>query len=342
MKITEAYLTKPGKIELFHKELDKPLLNDELLIKVESCGICSSEFSVYKCETTGRPGVSFRYAKYPVSLGHESTGTVVDIGPECKRIKVGDKVTGVPYKGSSFATHIVEPESVMVSLPDSIDLEYALGEPLLCVANIVRMSKPDFEDFICIVGDGFMSLLTVAALSRYPLRGLVVVGHHDNRLKLAKEFGATNIVNSLKVDPYWEVRKLVDGPNYNPDQTPWYSGVDIAYDFAGNMASLQLCASLCKPKKRAKLMMPGAYGTEKFSIGEYLMNRAPSLIPCHPAHSMDIIDDLNRALIALEKGVFPIKKLITHKFSLDEIEIAFEIAMNQKDTYIKGIILPNQ
>jgi threonine dehydrogenase-like Zn-dependent dehydrogenase len=168
------------------------------------------------------------------------------------------------------------------------------------------------------------------------------VGHHDNRLNLAKEFGATNIINSLKVDPYWEVRKLVDGHNYNRNQTPWYSGVDIAFDFAGKMASLQLCASLCKPKKRAKLMMPAAYGTEKFSIGEYLMNRAPSLIPCHPAHSLDIIDDLNRALIALEEGIFPIKQLVTHKFSLDEIELALDTAMNEKDTYIKGIILPNQ
>ena len=49
---------------------------------------------------------------------------------------------------------------------------------------------------------------------------------------------------------------------------------------------------LCKAKSRAKLVMPSFYGEEPFSIGHYLMNRGPSLLVCHPAHSPDLFDDL--------------------------------------------------
>ena len=201
--------------------------------------------------------------------------------------------------------------------------------------------EPEFGDFALIVGDGFMSLLTIAALARYPLKELVVVGHHDSRLELAKEFGATRIINSHNVDPYWEVRRMLDGPAHDPTETLWRGGVDIAFDFAGKMAALKLCASLCKPKQRAKLMMPVFYGPGPFEIGHYLMNRAPSLIPCHPAHSKDVMEDLRGALWALDNGTFDMTPLITHAYPLEETGAAMEASMQREDGYIKGIVVPD-
>ena len=53
-------------------------------------------------------------------------------------------------------------------------------------------------DSVAIVGDGFMSMLLVCMLSRYPLKNLIVVGHHDWRLDLTKRLGASVTINSLK------------------------------------------------------------------------------------------------------------------------------------------------
>ncbi len=211
----------------------------------------------------------------------------------------------------------------------------------MAVTNIVRMAEVGFGDFVLIVGDGFMSLLTVAALSRYPLKELVVVGHHDSRLEIARDFGATKVINSKCNDPYWEVRRMIDGAAHDPEETLWRGGVDVAFDFAGNMAALKLCASLCKPKQRAKLMMPSFYGPEPFEIGHYLMNRAPSLIACHPAHSKDIMDDLGRALWALDNGTFDMTPLITHAYKLEETALALEASITREDGYIKGIVVPD-
>lgn len=340
MKISSAVLVTPRKVEIIEEDVPR-LGATEVLVEVVACGVCTSELPVYKGETDGVAGVSFRYAKYPAFLGHEVAGFVIDVGSNVKTLKAGDRVTGVAYKGSGFATHVVEDEELFVKAPDSVALEHALGEPLMAVTNIVRMAEPEFGDFVFIVGDGFMSLLTVAALSRFPLKELVVVGHHDNRLKLARDFGATLTINSNNEDPYWATRRLVDGSRHDPDETLWRAGVDIAFDFAGKMDALKLCASLCKPKQRAKLMMPAFYGPEPFEIGHYLMNRAPSLIACHPAHSCDVMDDLRRALWALDNGTYDIAPLITHAFTLEETAAAMEASMSRADGYIKGIVVPD-
>jgi threonine dehydrogenase-like Zn-dependent dehydrogenase len=340
MKIMEALLTGPQTIELHDKEL-VPLGGNDVLVEVVACGVCTSEIPAYLGEAEGVRGVSFRYDRYPCYLGHEVAGLVTDVGPGVKNLKPGDRVTGVAYRGSGFASHVVDSEVFFVKIPNSIPLEHALGEPLMAVTNIIRMSQPDFGDFVFIAGDGFMSLLTIAALGRYPLKALVISGHHDNRLKLAREFGGTYVFNAKKVDAYWEVRKLLDGSDHDPAITRWENGVDIAFDFAGRMSALQLCASLCKPKQRGKLMMPSYYGPESYSLGHYVMNRAPSLIACHPAHSQNVMEDLKRAIWALKMHFFPISRLITHAFTLDQVDLAMDTAILRRDGYIKGIIVPN-
>ena len=338
--ITEAVLTAPKRVELRTTEHGELAPND-VLVRVVSCGVCSSELPVWRGETEGRPGVSFRYAQLPASLGHEVAGVVEAIGADVDTLSVGDRVTGVAYRGSGFATHVVDDQSMFVTVPRGVLLETALGEPLMAVTNIVRQAAPDFGDYVLVVGDGFLALLTVALLARHPLRGIAVIGHHDERLAIARELGATMVVNGKTEDPYWAVRADVDGAKHDADLTPWKGGVELAFEYAGNMGALQLAASLCKAKSRAKLVMPSFYGTEEFTIGHYLMNRGPSLVVCHPAHSTDVMDDLGRAVWALGAGLFPMNQVVTHAFGLDGVDRAMQMAANREDGYIKGIVVPD-
>jgi threonine dehydrogenase-like Zn-dependent dehydrogenase len=336
VKITEARLVGPEKLELVSREIP-PLAGDQVLVRVCSCGVCTSEMGVWLGRCQGTPGVSFRYAEYPCSLGHEVTGVIEDVGPEAKRFQAGDRVTGVAYARSGFATHVVEPESRWLPVPRSVPLELALGEPLMAATNIVRMAAPDFGDAVVLVGDGFMSLLVTAALARYPLEHLIVIGHHDSRLAMAKELGASRVINGHEEDPYWATRKTLSPDDL--DATPWLGGADILFEFAGRMEALQLAASLGKPKQRAKLMLPSFYDAEPLTIGHYLMNRGPSLIVCHPAHSLDVTEDLDRAIWALDQGVFPMESLVTHAFGLDAVGAAMEASRSRLDGYIKGIVV---
>jgi len=306
------------------------LKKDEVLIKVTACGVCTTELPVFDGSLIGTPGVSFRYRRYPADLGHEVVGKINAVGKNVKSFKKGDSVTGLTYSGCGFARYLIEKERNLIKVPKGIKLEYALGEPLMSIMSILREIAPSIGDDVLIVGDGFMSLLMISALSRYSLSNLIVVGHHKNRLSLAKKLGTSAIINSKTSNARNKVMAITEN-----------KGVEISIDFGGTPESLRLAASLCKAKSRAKLVLAANYDNNMpLTIGNYMQNRAPILIPAYPNHSPNKEEDLKRAMWALSNGVFPIEKLITHKFSLSELSNAMENARSRKDGYIKGVVFP--
>lgn len=329
MKRIQALLVAPKTFELVENEIP-PLESDQVLIEIAACGICQSEMDVYDGLAIGVPGVSFRYKGFPASLGHEVSGVVADKGGSVEHLRVGDRITGIVYGGCGFATHIIEKADRILKVPDNVPLEYALGEPIMCIVNIIRLSQPDFADYVYVIGSGFMSMLTVAALSHYPLKALVVSGHYPERLELARKYGATVTINADRQNP-WEAIMELTGRR----------GMDIVIELTGTMKGLQLGASVCKAKQRAKLVMAGVYRDEPFTLGHYLQNRAPILIVAYPSQSPNMMDDLRRGLWAIEQGFLPIAELITHQFRLDQVGQAMEMARVKTDGYIKGIVVPN-
>ena len=79
-------VVRPGRLEL--RDVSRPVPGPrEALVKIDACGICG---------TTDRElvaGTQPYHNEYPAILGHESTGVVVEVGPECRKFKVGDRVT---------------------------------------------------------------------------------------------------------------------------------------------------------------------------------------------------------------------------------------------------------
>jgi threonine dehydrogenase-like Zn-dependent dehydrogenase len=328
----KAKIIAPKTFQIFEESLPR-LSDSQVLLKVLSCGVCSSELPVYSGEVIGTPGVSFRYKEYPADFGHEVVGEVLEIGATVKNIRVGSIVTGLTYSGCGFSTYFIEESNMLIEVPDT-DQEnavYALGEPLMATVNILNQMSLEFGADVAVIGDGFMSLLLIAAMGRYPLKSLVVVGHHEERLLLAEKYGATRVINSNVEDPWPIVMDISQG-----------KGVDISVEYAGTSSSLQLAASVCKPKQRAQLVLAAAYDNKlPFSIGNYLQNRAPVLIPAYPNHSTNQIEDLKRGIFGYTSGIFPMKELITHSYGLNNVHDALEDCINRSKGYIKGIILPN-
>lgn len=331
MKTTAAQLTSPYQFELIEVEL--PQLSDEqVLIDVTACGICSSEVPVFDGTTIGTPGVSFRYKSFPADLGHEVVGTIIDKGKNANNFSIGDMVTGLTYSGCGFAQHFIENQNMLVKIPENYKhrAEYAIGEPLMATINIINQCEPQYGDTVLVTGDGFMSLLLIAALAKLPLAKLIVIGHHDSRLAMAKRFGATQVINNKKTDAWQEVMAATNN-----------LGADISIDYAGTAPSLGLSASLCKAKVRAKLVLAAAYDNKMpITIGNYLQNRAPILIPAYPNQSLNKQHDLDRAMWALSNDIFPMEELITHRYDLSTVGKGYQESISRTDNFIKGIVLP--
>ena len=201
MKRCIAKLVAPRTFEFFEEEI--PALGDnEMLVKTICTGLCHSDLPPWMgtgCTVINKNGYDAMTSEvpYPYSIGHEPMGVVEAVGKGIKNFREGDVVSGMIY--SSFATHCIATEAISVKVTSEPG-RVCLAEPLMCVANIARIASPEFGDAVAVVGCGFMGLMTIMALNSPAIRELVAIDLQDDRLELAKKYGATRTINPAKED----------------------------------------------------------------------------------------------------------------------------------------------
>ncbi len=307
-----------------------PQISDnEMLVKIEACGVCSSDMPPYL-------DTSVMKMPFPRRAGHEPAGTVVEVGKNIKGFKVGDRITGF-WPAECYAEYTAcDPNnrdarghgSVIEKIPEGIPFEYALGEPLMSIVSITRTTTPEFGDFVFQVGAGFMGLGVIAGVSSPKLREYIVADLDDSRLKLAKELGATITLNPSKVDVVKEVMKITNN-----------RGVDVAIEVVGHPPGIKMVGEVIKTN-RAKIIAVGWHqAPDTYELFNWI--KCPIIYsPQGIGMSTNYQSELQRAMWAVQKGIFPMKKLVTHKYKLEDIQKAFEDNVNRTPGYIKGVIMP--
>ena len=311
-----AELVEVGKLELKEEELDYN--NNQVLIRVTHCGLCQYDGAYFQ-GIIGTP---------PLRLGHEPVGIVEAVGRNVKNVNVGERVTGLFAHLSAFATYVVAEPQELIRVPDHIASEHALVEPLKCIATIVRSAPPELGDHVLVMGCGFMGLLTLAGLIGKAPASMIAVDILENRLQLAREIGATHTLNGKDPDFLKKVQDITAG-----------RGTDIVFEVTGNAMAAELAAHTLRPH-RAKYAFAGWYGKPAQYTFRNWTTKGAVIVTPHPKYSLDPADDMRRAMDALERGVFPMDKVVTHSFSLDDIQKGFETMLNASDGYIKGVITP--
>ncbi len=311
-----AELVKVGRIEI--KEESLAWNDNQVLIRVTHCGLCQYDGAYFQ-GIIGTP---------PLRLGHEPVGIVEAVGRNVTDVTVGERVTGLFAHLSAFATYVVAEPHELIRVPAHIPSEHALAEPLKCIATIVRSAPPELGDHVLIMGCGFMGLLTLAGLVGKTPASLIAVDILDNRLQLAQEIGATHTLNATAPDFLKNVQDITGG-----------RGADIVFEVTGNATAAELAAQTLRPH-RAKYAFAGWYGRPAQYTFRNWTTKGAQIVTPHPKYSLDPADDMRRAMEALERGVFPMEKVVTHSFPLDEIQHGFETMLNASDGYIKGVITP--
>lgn len=186
--INASVLHGPRDLRLEQRHIQEPAA-EELQIAVKTTGICGSDVSYYKKFANGD-----LCACQPLSLGHESSGTVVAIGPQVTGFKVGDRVAlevGIPcsqcgicrqgrynlckkmrFRSSAksfphfqgtLQERINHPAKWCHKLPDNISFDAAaLLEPLSVALHAVNRASPTSGSSALVLGAGTVGLLTAA------------------------------------------------------------------------------------------------------------------------------------------------------------------------------------
>lgn len=215
--------TDVGMDNMEYMDIPEPEVSGDLVkIKIAYSGICGTDLHAFKG--------TYPSTKPPVVLGHEFSGIVTEVGPEVKKIKVGDRVTSeTTYKtcgvcpmclskdynlcgnrqgigtqiNGSMAEYLVNREESIHVLPDSVSLKSAsLTEPLACGVHAV-LEKGDVKagDVCVVFGAGAIGQM-VAQVAKGQGATVIVAGltHDKNRFELAKQAGVDRCVDQQTED----------------------------------------------------------------------------------------------------------------------------------------------
>jgi len=265
VKVRFAELIAPQQFEI--REEDLNVSKEEVLVKISACGICYSDL----CRFEGKRG------KFPQRPGHEPTGVVEEVGREVKDFKEGDRVTGL--FSPAFATYAVAGPKNLVKIPDGVATEHALGEPLKCCVTCIRAAHPEFGDYVVLVGCGPMGLTILAGIARCPAAEIIAVDPIDTRLTLAKELGATVVINPTKSDTEDVINRITKE-----------RGIDVAIEATGTPAGLELTSKVLRTGRAKLILVSYHYLPKEYNLS-YWGIKGPIIHSTHPSYCLEQMDD---------------------------------------------------
>ena len=202
------FLEDVGKLAL--RDIEKPVPKaDELLIRIEACGICGTDRHLFLGEFPSKP---------PVTPGHEFVGVIEAVGRDVTDFEPGMRVTGDPniacghcaecqrgrvnlcanlqaigiHRNGGFADYAVLPHKQAHLLPSSLNpLHGAFCEPLACCLHGVDLAKLKAGSSAIVIGGGVIGLLVVQLARLAGATNVVLITRNAEKRQLAEKLGAT-------------------------------------------------------------------------------------------------------------------------------------------------------
>jgi L-iditol 2-dehydrogenase len=310
----------------------------EIQVRVAVCGVCGSDVHAFHGK---HPFVSA-----PIVPGHEFSGTISEIGEGVEGFTVGDRVTVEPsltcgtcyncrnglynicselqvlgcQASGAFAQYISVPAGKVYKLPDNLDFDDgALVEPSAVGVHAVRKSELSLGDRVVVLGAGVIGLAIVQAAKAAGAGEIIVTGHHEGRLKVAKELGADTTF--LAGDT---VKFISD--NYGPD------GIDIVYEAVGVGATMNEAIDIIR--KGAKIIVVGVFGKHPTTKVGLIQDKEIDI----RGSLMYVDTDYPRTLELMSSGKIKTKPLITARFPLERVSEAFDIIQEKRDETLKVLL----
>jgi len=325
--VTKAALLKaPYQIELVQRELTAG--DDEVIVKNHLVGICGSDKSFFRGQLPPKTAEFRQDPKFPFYLGHESGGTVVEVGAKVREFQIGDKVMCFGWN-NNFAEYFKAKVWELQSVPAGLDMDLAsLGEPIACAMFSGLNSGTNIGDTTVVMGGGFAGQIIAQCAKKQGASTVAVVDVDDAKLAIARKLGADVVINAMKEDPVAAVKDLTEG-----------AGADVVVEAAGSEASFNAASELLK-HNGIFVFYSWVTTPIKLNISRWHDDGLDFRNTCLVHHTREQRQVWTpRALKPVVKGLVDVRPLITHEFKLDDIAAAFDLAVKD-DSAVKIVLRP--
>lgn len=300
---------------------------DDVVIKVEQCGICGSDLGYIAMGGLLGPGV-------PMRLGHELSGTVVEAGDNVRHVAPGDRVVMNPEAngnriGNSGSEGGFTPlllvrgaandKQAVLKLPDALSFEQgAMVEPLSVSMHGVHQGQVTAEDRIVIFGAGPIGLGVVLVAQYYGVKDIVVVDLSEHRLEVARQLGAT----TFKPDSGDLSAFLIEQYGSSEMMGMPMPAVDVYFEATGVGGVFQQIVGMAQTGARVVVV-----GVHKAPVEFDLVNLL--IRELRISGSMAYPNEFPQVIDMLTSGKVDPAPLISHRFALSEFPTALATAQDQ-------------
>ena len=319
---------------------------DEVLVRVEACGICGSDVHGYD-------GSSGRRIP-PIVMGHEAAGTIEAVGAHVRSYAKGDRVTfdSTVYCGAceycargeinlcnnrqvigvscgdyrrhgAFAEYVAVPQRILYRLPENISFaEAAMLEAVSVALHGVRISEVKGGETALVIGAGMIGMLTLQAARAAGCKRVFIADVDETRLALARKVGADETLQSS--DLIAQVMKLTGG-----------EGVDIVLEAVGRNETV--AASIDAVRKGGTVTLIGNIAPEVTLPLQKVVTRQIRL-----QGSCASAGEYPQAIELIASGAIQVKPLITAIAALEEGPRWFERLHAREPNLMKVILTPSK
>jgi threonine dehydrogenase-like Zn-dependent dehydrogenase len=204
----------------------------QALVRTHSCGLCASDAHflhgghavVEMSKKFGGPYANLDLSRVIV-MGHEYVGTIIDYGPESRRLlKTGTKVTSQPVVRTAaghsivgqshdcpggFGEYMLLDENALIEIPGGLDDDRAaMTEPLAVGLEHARAGEPARDDIALVIGCGAIGLGVIAGLKLMGMGPIIAADFDAKRRAIALKMGADIVVDPGELSPYGPVHGL--------------------------------------------------------------------------------------------------------------------------------------
>lgn len=350
-KMKAAVLMGPNDLRL--KEVDTPQPGpDDVLIRVEAVAVCSSDVALIAKPWPFQPP----YGSF--IPGHEYAGTIVAVGQNVDRVKVGDRVAVEAHLGclrcrncrlgnytaclnygqkghrangfttnGGFAQYVVNHINTVHPIPDTMGFdEAALITNLGCVLyGFQTVGGYIVGDTVAVIGPGPLGLISVAVAKALCAHKVFLVGTRPARLNVGLELGADRVINVNEEDALKVVREETKG-----------IGADLVVESSGGQGAINMAIHMAK--RMGKVLMLGL-PEEEVSVDLHHLGQENKSI--HTVRGEGWAN-CGRAVSLAGSGRVNLKRLVTHSFVFDQISEAFKTFVERIGGAIKVTVHPNE
>lgn len=342
--ITAAVLVNSGQPLKILDDIKLPKLRSgQILVKIHYAGLCHSQLMEAK-------GLRGKDKYLPHLLGHEGVGTVIDVGPDIKKVRIKDEVvlgwikgsglneTGTTFYSESigeinsgpvttFSNYSVVSENRVYKKPHFTPLKQSVlfGCALPTGAGIVfNELKPRENSNIVVIGLGGIGLSALMAAKNKKPKNLIAIDTENEKLRLANKMGATHTLNANKPKLKQIVAEICN-----------QVGADYVIEAAGNTSTIELGMELLNPREGELIFASHPKKGDKICIDPFELICGKKIRgswggKSAPDEDIPILDKMH------EEGILDLSNLITKEYKLDNINSALSDLENRRIT--RGLI----